>query len=72
MYNIQGLCNGHYVPVVSMLLPGMSESMYRSMWSAMRSLCERHNLTLQPITVHFEVATHTVLKNAQCTFKNEL
>ena len=57
-----------------MLLPGKSESIYRSMWSAIRASCERHNLTLELTTVHvdFEVAMHTVLKNAQCTFKNEL
>ena len=33
-------------------------------------LCERRNLTLDHI--YFKVAMHTVLKNAQCTFKNEL
>ena len=57
-----------------MLLPVKSESIYRSMWSAIRSLCERCDLTLEPTTVHidFEVAMHTVLKKAQCTFKNEL
>ena len=55
-------------------LPGKSGIIYRSMWSAIRSLCERHNSTLEPTTVHinFEVAMHTVLENAQCTFKNEL
>ena len=26
VYNIHGLYNGHYVPLVSMLLPGMSEN----------------------------------------------
>ena len=63
-----------YVPLVFMLLPGKSESIYRSMWSAIRSLCERRNLTLEPTTMHidFEVAMHTVLQNAQCTFKNKL
>ena len=33
MYNIHGLCSGHgrhYVPLVFMLLPGKSESIYRS------------------------------------------
>ena len=65
-----------------MLLPGKSESIYHvkwhstlpfSMWSAIRSLCERCELTLVPTTVlkDFEVDMHTVLKNAQCTFKNE-
>ena len=69
-----GLCNGHYVPLVFMLLPGKSESINRSMWSAISSLCKRHILTFKPTTVHidFEVAMHTVLNNAQCTFKNEL
>ena len=69
-----GLCNVHYVPLVIMLLPGKSESIYHSMWSAIRSLCERCNLTFEPTPVHidFEVAMHTVLKNAHCTFKNEL
>ena len=64
---------GHYVPIVLVLLPGKSDIIYRygSLWSAIRSLCERHNSTLEPTTVHinFEVAMHTVLKNAQCTFK---
>ena len=56
------------------MLPRKSESIYCSMWSAIRSLCERRNLTLEPTTVHidFEVAMYTVLKNAQYTFKNEL
>ena len=51
MYNIHGLCNGHYGPIVFMLLPGKSESIYRSMRSAIRSLCERPNLTLEPTTL---------------------
>ena len=51
-------CNVHYVPLVFMLLPGKSESIYHSMRSAIRSLCERRGLTLEPTTVHkdFEVA----------------
>ena len=28
MYNIQGLCNEHYVPLESMLLPAKPESIY--------------------------------------------
>ena len=40
VYNIHGLCNGHYVSLVFMLLSGKSESIYHSMWSAIRSLCE--------------------------------
>ena len=56
MYNIHGLCNGHYVPLVFMLLPGKSESIYRSMWSATISLCE--NLTLEPTTVHIDFKVH--------------
>ena len=74
MYNIHGLCNGHYVPLVFMLLPGKSESIYHSMWSAIRSLCERCNFTFGPTTVHidFKVVVHIVLKNAQCMLKNEL
>ena len=74
MYNIHGLCSGHYVPLVFMLLPEKSESIYPSMWSALRSLCGRSNLTLEPTTLHidFEVTIHTVLKIAQCTFKDEL
>ena len=55
MYNTHGLCNGHYVPLVSMLVPGKIGSIYRSILSAL-----------------IEVAVHTVLKNAQFTFKNEL
>ena len=52
MYNIHGLCNRHFVPSVFMLLPGKSESIYRSsMWSAIRSLFERRNLTIEPTTV---------------------
>ena len=49
------------------VLPGKPVFIYRSMWNAIRSLCERHNSTLEPTTVHinFEVAMHTVLKNAQ-------
>ena len=27
---------------------------------------------MNPWNYHFEAATHTMLKNAQCTFKNEL
>ena len=76
MYNIHVnvLCNEHYVPIVLILLSGKLESIYCSMWSAIKSLWERRNLTLGPTTFHidFEVAIHTVLKNAQCTFKNEL
>ena len=62
IYNIHGICSGHYVPLVSMLLPGKSES---------RSLCERRNLTIEPTTGHIdiEVALYTVLKNAQRTLK---
>ena len=41
MYSIHGLCNEHYVPLVFMLLPGKPESIYHSMLSAVRSLCER-------------------------------
>ena len=65
------LCNGHYAPLVFMLLPRKSENICRSMWSAIRALCESHNLTLEPTTIHidFEEAMHTVLKNAQCTLK---
>ena len=37
MYNINGLCSGHYVPLAFVLLPGKSESIYGSMWSAIRS-----------------------------------
>ena len=61
----------HYVPFVLVFLPGKSDIIYRSMWSAIRCLCEIHNSTIEPPTVHinFEVAMHTVLKNAQCTFK---
>ena len=36
----------HYVPKVLVLLPGKTDIIYRSMWSAMRSLCERHDSTL--------------------------
>ena len=74
MYNIHGLCNGHYVPLVFMMVPGKSERIYPCMWSVIRSLCERRNLTLEPTTLHIylKVALHTVLKNAQFTFKNEL
>ena len=74
MYDIHGLCNRHYVPLVLVLLPGKSESIYCSMWSAVRSFCERRNLTLEPITVHidFQVVMHTVLKNVQCTINNQL
>ena len=36
-----GLCNGHYVPLVFILLPEKSESIYRSMWIAITSLFER-------------------------------
>ena len=71
-----GLCNGHGVPLVFRFLPGKSESICRSMWSAIRAICERLNLTVEPTctTVHidFEVAMHSVHKNSQCTFKNEL
>ena len=61
-----------YVPFVLVVLPGKSDIIYRSMWSTKNSLCQRHNSTLEPTTVHinFEVAMYTVLKNAQCTFKN--
>ena len=71
MYNIHGLCSGHYVPLVFVLLPGKSVSIYSSMWSAIRSLREWRNLTLEPTTVHidFKVAINTVLNNVQCTFK---
>ena len=34
LYNIHGLYTGYYVHLVFMLLPGKSESIYRSMWSA--------------------------------------
>ena len=67
---------GHYVPFVLVFLPGKSDIIYCtcSMWSVIRSLCEKHNSTLEPTTFHitFEVAMHTVLTNAQCTFKNDL
>ena len=36
MYNIHGLCNEHYGPLVFMLLPGKPESIYRSKWSAIK------------------------------------
>ena len=51
MHTIYGLCNGHYVPLVSMLLPGMSESIYLRIWNAIRSLYERGNLTHEPTTL---------------------
>ena len=66
--NIHGLCNGHYIPSGFMLLPGKSESIYRSICSAIRSVCERRDLPLEPTAV-LKVAMHTVLNNAQCTFK---
>ena len=55
-----------------MLLPGKSQSIYCSVWSAIRSFCDIRNLTLEPTNVHidFEIAMHTVLMNAQCTFKS--
>ena len=70
LYNIYG----HYVPIVLVLLVGKSDIIYRSIRSAIRSFCERHISTFEPTTVHinFEVAMHIVLKNAKCTFKNEL
>ena len=55
IYNIHGLCNGHYVSLVFMLLSGKSEIIYCSMWSAIRCLCERHNLCLESTTVHIDV-----------------
>ena len=63
-----------YVSLVFIMLSGKTESIYRTMWSAIRSLCERNNLLLKSTSVHmdFEVAIDTMLKNAQCTFKNEL
>ena len=74
MHNINSLCNRYYVPLVFRMLPGKSESIYRSMWSAIRSLCERRDFTIEPTAIlkYFEEYMHTVLKNAQSTFKNEL
>ena len=40
MYNIHGLENGHYVPLVFTLLSGKSELVYRKMWTSVASLCK--------------------------------
>ena len=67
MYQIHGLCSGHYVPLVFMLLPGKS---------TFTVACGvPYNLYVKDIkllNLPFEEAMHTVLTNAHCTFKNEL
>ena len=63
-YNILGLCNGHIVHFVFMLLPGKSESIYCSIRNAVRYLCKRHNQTHEYHHSHiidFEIVMHTVL-----------
>ena len=52
MYNIHGLRNGHYVPLVFTLLSGKSELVYRKMWTSVTSLCKGLDLNLSPETIH--------------------
>ena len=65
MYNIHGLKNEHYVPLVFTLLSGKSEVVYRKMWTSVASLCKGLDLILSPETIHidFEVAMHNVLRD---------
>ena len=60
MYNIHGLCIGHYVLLVFMVLPGKSESIGKG-----------NILTLEPTTVNidFEVTMYAVPKKARCISK---
>jgi hypothetical protein len=62
IYNIHGLKNEHYVPLVFTLL---SELVYRKMWTSVASLCKGLDLILSPETIHidFEVAMHNVLRD---------
>ena len=52
MYNIHGLKNGHYVPLVFTLLSDKSELVYRKMWTSVTSLCKGLDLNLSPETIH--------------------
>jgi hypothetical protein len=63
MYNIHGLKNGHYVPLVFTLLSG--KSVYRKMWTSVASICKGLDLYLSPetIDIDFEVSMHNVLRD---------
>jgi hypothetical protein len=65
MYNIHGLKNGHYVPLVFTLLSGKSELVYRKMWTSVASICKGLDLYLSPetIDIDFEVSMHNVLRD---------
>ncbi|XP_068238357.1 uncharacterized protein [Palaemon carinicauda] len=64
LYSIHGLCNGHYIPLVYVLLAGKSEEIYRTMWKCLHDICVSKNLQLQPSVLHvdFEFPILTILK----------
>ena len=58
LYTIHGLRNGHYVPLVFVLLSEKSECVYNHCLTSLVELCSNRTITLKPeiIHVHFEDA----------------
>ena len=64
MYTVHGLKNGHFVPLLFILLPSKSEAIYRYLWTTVLELCVARNFVLSSlvIQINFEAAMITVVK----------
>ncbi|XP_068242338.1 uncharacterized protein [Palaemon carinicauda] len=65
MYTIHGFQNGHYVPLVFMLLPGRSKEIYTKAFNFLLSILNSHCLEFSPESIHvdFEQAVINTLEN---------
>jgi hypothetical protein len=54
LYTIHGFQNGHYLPLVFILLSGKSEALYRQCMSSIVQLCTDNDFNLKPDIVHVD------------------
>jgi hypothetical protein len=54
LYTIHGLRNGHYVPLVFVLLSGKSECVYNHCLTSLVELCSNRNIILKPEIIHVD------------------
>jgi hypothetical protein len=54
LYTIHGLRNGHYVPLVFVLLSGKSECVYNHYLASLVELCSNRTITLKPEIIHVD------------------
>lgn len=64
VYIIHGVSNGHYIPLVYILLPGKTESLYKQAFSALFQALADSGLQFQPqvILVDFELSVINALR----------